>query len=104
MEEVPDCPFRLQSKRAEITAGFWQEAAAAGPFLARVGRVAYSSDMENPKESGPDQAQGIDTGEVPEKQLLRWKDEGGALPPEPDSDTGSDDDPGSGAGPEADDV
>ncbi|WP_188537802.1 hypothetical protein [Kocuria dechangensis] len=33
-------------------------------------------------------------GEVPEKQLHRWKGEGGALPPEPDPGPQDEDDDG----------
>jgi hypothetical protein len=66
--------------------------------------TAYSLDMDKPTENDQERARETDTGEVPEKQLHRWKGEGGALPPEPDSPSGSKDDQVSGSGPEADDV
>ena len=61
--------------------------------------------MDNSLESAPDKRGKTDMGEVPEKQLHRWKGEGGALPPEPGPDIENDPEAGSGAEsrPEADD-
>jgi hypothetical protein len=39
--------------------------------------------MNDATENGLGSPGKDDTGEVPEKQLHRWKGEGGALPPEP---------------------
>lgn len=73
-----------------------------GLFLVRAMGAAYSLDMEEPTEGRPGKAMDTDNGEVPEKQLQRWKGEGGALPPEPDS--GTEDDLEFGSQPDADDV
>jgi hypothetical protein len=61
--------------------------------------------MDSMMDSGPDERGKRDTGEVPEKQLHRWKGEGGALPPESDTDIENDPEAGSGSElrPEADD-
>lgn len=45
-------------------------------------------------ENEPADGGAPDSGEVPDKQLHRWKGEGGALPPEPDDE---DTDPPAGA-------
>ncbi|AUI51332.1 hypothetical protein [Arthrobacter crystallopoietes] len=64
--------------------------------------------MDKTPESGPGRTGKIDTGEVPEKQLHRWKGEGGALPPEPETDSEPEHDPEAGSGsesrPETDDA
>jgi hypothetical protein len=82
--------------------------AVAGAVLALPLMAAYSLDMDNSAKSGPGVTGKNDTGEVPEKQLHRWKGEGGALPPEPDTDSESEHDPEAGSGsesrPETDDA
>ena len=49
-----------------------------------VPRRAYHCDMngngKNPSGGEPDQTERV----VPDKQVYRWKDDGGALAPEPD--------------------
>ena len=75
--------------------------AGAGEALAPVSRTAYSLDMDKTQESGPGRTGKIDTGEVPEKQLHRWKGEGGALPPEPETDSEPEHDPEAGSGSES---
>ncbi|WP_258804176.1 hypothetical protein [Pseudarthrobacter sp. NS4] len=46
---------------------------------------------EDDPRPGP-RPEGPAHGEVPEKQLHRWKGEGGALPPEPEPDPEDEDD------------
>ncbi|NMR28757.1 hypothetical protein [Crystallibacter degradans] len=60
--------------------------------------------MDKSAESGPGKTRKIDTGEVPEKQLHRWKGEGGALPPEPETDPDPEAGSGSESRPETDDA
>jgi hypothetical protein len=60
--------------------------------------------MDKSAENGPGKAGKIDTGEVPEKQLHRWKGEGGALPPKPETDPDPEAGSGSESRPEADDT
>ena len=35
-------------------------------------------------DESPQKEAAVSDGHVPEKQIYRWKDDGGALPPEPD--------------------
>lgn len=74
--------------------------------LVRLLSAAYSLGMDKSTESGAGMAGRNHPPEVPEKQLHRWKDEGGALPPEPEPepDNGPETGSGSESRPEFDDA
>jgi hypothetical protein len=57
------------------------------PILVRVSVAAYCLGMDKSTGRIPDGTGEHDDGEVPDKQLHRWKGEGGAPPPEAGSET-----------------
>jgi hypothetical protein len=76
---VPLNPARLESALPRDRA----KVVVAVQSLVALSARAYHRDMEaNEQNPVSDKAQEPERA-VPEKQIYRWKDDGGALPPEP---------------------